>query len=56
VLVRAKGSSRFKTLKTVTTNTSGYWSFDSSTAGSAWRVRWVSPTGKRYEGPAIKAY
>jgi hypothetical protein len=56
VLVRAKGSSRYKVLKTVTTSSSGYWSLSSSTAGSAWRVRWVSPAGKRYEGPPVKAY
>jgi hypothetical protein len=56
VLVRPKGSSRFKTLKTVTTDSRGYWSFSSSTQGTAWRVRWKSPAGAKYEGPPIRAY
>ncbi|HEY1834129.1 MAG TPA: hypothetical protein VGG08_06815 [Solirubrobacteraceae bacterium] len=53
VLVRRKGSRRFQRLRTVTTNASGYWSFDSGVAGQAWRVLWKSPAGKRYEGPPI---
>ncbi len=56
VLVQRKGSKRFKTLKTVTTNSLGYWSFNSSTAGRDWRVRWTSPAGVKYEGPSIAAY
>jgi hypothetical protein len=56
VLVSAKGSKHFRTLRTVETNSHGYWSFDSSTAGQYWRVRWTSPKGVRYEGPAIAAY
>jgi hypothetical protein len=43
-------------LKTVTTNSLGYWTLRSSTAGSHWRVRWTSPTGVKYEGPPIGAY
>jgi hypothetical protein len=56
VLVQAKGSKRFRTLKTVTTNSRGYWSFKSSTAGKYWRVSWTSPTGVKYEGPSIAAF
>jgi hypothetical protein len=56
VLVRTKGSSRFRTLRTVATNAAGYWSFNSSVAGTLWRVRWVSPQGVRYEGPQIHAH
>jgi hypothetical protein len=55
VLVRTKHSSRYRALRTVTTNPSGYWSLSSSTQGAYWRVRWTSPAGKRYEGPPIRA-
>ncbi len=53
ILVRASGSRRYKTLRTVTTNSAGYWSLSSSTAGQFWRVRWTSPNGVKYEGPPI---
>jgi hypothetical protein len=56
VLVKLKGARSYRTLKTVTTNGAGYWSFNSSTKGVSWRVRWVSPTGVKYEGPPIGAY
>jgi hypothetical protein len=56
VLVQPKGSHKYKTLKTVTTNSSGYWTLHSSTKGVRWRVRWLSPTGAKYEGPAISAH
>jgi Cellulase (glycosyl hydrolase family 5) len=56
VLVQSKGSSKYKTIKTVTTNSSGYWTLHSSTQGAHWRVRWVSPTGVKYEGPPIGAH
>jgi len=56
VLVRAKGSKRYRTLRTLKTNGLGYWAFNSSTAGQYWRVRWVSPVGVKYEGPPIAAY
>jgi Cellulase (glycosyl hydrolase family 5) len=55
VLIRAKGSSAYKTLKTVTTDSHGYWTLSSSSQGSYWRVRWKSPAGHTYEGPPIKA-
>jgi hypothetical protein len=56
VLVKLRGAHGYRTLKTVTTNGAGYWSFNSSTKGTAWRVRWVSPAGVKYEGPPIGAY
>jgi hypothetical protein len=56
VLVKRKGARSYSTLKTVTTNGAGYWSFNSSTKGVSWRVRWVSPAGVKYEGPPIGAY
>ncbi|HLB21275.1 MAG TPA: hypothetical protein VK605_04160, partial [Solirubrobacteraceae bacterium] len=55
VLVQRKGSHKFKTLRTVTTNSLGYWTLHSSTKGAHWRVRWVSPAHVKYEGPAIGA-
>ncbi len=56
VLVRPKGSKKYRTLKTVTTNSLGYWTLSSSVKGAFWRVRWVSPTGVKYEGPPIAAH
>jgi hypothetical protein len=56
VLVERKGAKHFTTLKTLTTNSLGYWSFNSSTAGKYWRVLWTSPAGVKYEGPSIVAY
>src|SRR5580693_8055620 len=56
VLVQSKGAKRFHTLRTVTTDSLGYWSFDSSTPGQLWRVLWTSPAGVKYEGPSIAAF
>jgi hypothetical protein len=56
VMIRPKGSKRYRTLRTIATNSRGYWSFSSSTVGQDWRVRWTSPTGLKYEGPPIAAY
>jgi hypothetical protein len=55
VLVQLKNSKHYRTLKRVSTDTRGYWGFSSSTQGAHWRVRWKSPTGVSYEGPAIGA-
>ena len=55
VLVRRKGSSSYRPLRSVRTNSAGYWTLSSSTAGTRWRVRWVSPEGVRYEGPPVRA-
>jgi hypothetical protein len=54
VLVRPKGSKRYRTLRTVQTNSLGYWSFNSSKPGQYWRVSWTSPEHVKYEGPPIK--
>jgi hypothetical protein len=56
VEVRQRGSSRFKVLGEVHTDALGYWSLSSTMAGSAWRMRWTSPSGRRYTGPPIRAY
>jgi hypothetical protein len=55
VLIEPKGSSHFKILKSVHTNSLGYWTLHSSAKGSHWRVRWISPSGTKYEGPPIAA-
>lgn len=55
ILVKGRGSRRYRVLKTVHTNTLGYWSFTSGVPGSSWRVSWKSPSGVRYEGPPIGA-
>ncbi len=55
LLVQPKGSRRYRVLKTVATDSLGYWSLSSSTQGAHWRVRWTSPTGVKYEGPPIGA-
>jgi Cellulase (glycosyl hydrolase family 5) len=56
VLVRSKGSKRYRTLRTIATNSLGYWGFNSSVAGQYWRVRWTSLAGVKYEGPPIRAF
>jgi hypothetical protein len=56
VLVEARGSKRFRKLATVATNSLGYWTLRSSTAGVRWRVQWKSLAGLSYEGPPIRAY
>jgi hypothetical protein len=55
VLVKAKRSKKYRTLKVVSTESRGYWSLRSSVRGQLWRVRWVSPAGTVYEGPPIRA-
>jgi hypothetical protein len=56
VYVRRKGSLSFRLLKKVSTNSLGYWTLNSSTAGQYWQVRWRSPAGAAYNGPAIAPY
>jgi hypothetical protein len=56
VLVQPPHSRHWRKLKVVTTNGSGYWAFNSSTRGSAWRVQWRSAPGAAYNGPPIRAY
>jgi hypothetical protein len=55
VLVQRKGAHGFSVLKNVQTDGSGAWTLSSSTQGVAWRVRWTSPGGVKYEGPPIHA-
>jgi hypothetical protein len=55
ILVKTKGAKSYRVLKSVTTNSLGYWTLRSNTKGVAWRVRWSSPTGVKYEGPPIGA-
>ncbi len=55
ILVRKRGAKKYTVLKTATTESRGYWDFVSSVAGVSWKVRWTSPTGVKYEGPAIGA-
>jgi hypothetical protein len=53
VLVKTRGAKRYRVLRKATTDSLGYWNFTSTVAGVAWRVRWTSPAGSRYEGPPI---
>jgi hypothetical protein len=53
ILVKTRGAKRYRTLRTATTESLGYWNFTSTVAGVDWRVRWTSPTGSKYEGPPI---
>jgi hypothetical protein len=55
VLVRPRGSRKYRKLATVTTDSLGYWGLHSPVRGIAWRVRWISPAGAKYEGPPIGA-
>lgn len=56
VLVQRPKSKSFSVLKTVHTGASGYWTLKSNVKGSYWKVRWISPEGKKYEGTRIGAY
>lgn len=56
VLVQRPHSRRYQVLAKVQTGPLGYWTLKSKVRGSHWRVRWVSPTGVKYEGPPIGAY
>jgi hypothetical protein len=56
VLAAGAHSRRFKVLRTVSTDSFGYWSFGSSAGAASWRVRWTSPTGATYLGPPIAAH
>lgn len=53
VLVQKKGSKHYRTLKTVSTDSRGYWTLRSSVRGAHWRVQWRSPSGTVYNGPPI---
>src|SRR6185312_7135651 len=49
ILVRPRGSNKYRKLKTVTTNALGYWTLRSPVGGQLWRVRWTSPEGAVYQ-------
>jgi hypothetical protein len=55
VLVRKKGSSAYRKLRTVSTDGRGYWALSSSVKGLSWRVQWKSPAGRLYTGASIGA-
>jgi hypothetical protein len=55
VLVQARGSRSYRTLKVVPTDARGYWTLRSSVQGVRWRVSWRSPSGVLYNGPPIGA-
>jgi hypothetical protein len=55
VLYEPAGSRKYRTLKVVSTNSLGYWTLNSSVQASHWRVRWISPSKVKYEGPPIAA-
>ncbi len=56
VLVRSGHSKSYRVLKTVSTDSHGYWTLASKVSGSYWKVRWKSPAGVLYEGPPIRAH
>lgn len=55
VLIQRPHSKAWQVLKNVKTGGLGYWTLKSAVKASHWRVRWISPSGARYEGPPIKA-
>ncbi|MCW2996364.1 MAG: hypothetical protein JWQ18_3859 [Conexibacter sp.] len=57
VIVQQRDGGSFKTLKTVTTDSHGYWTSTASLGGSKreWRVQWTDATGKQFTGPATRA-
>jgi hypothetical protein len=55
ILVRSGHSKRYRVLKTVKTDSHGYWTLSSPVAAAYWRVRWKSPAGGAYEGPPVHA-
>jgi hypothetical protein len=56
VLIQHPGSRSYTTLRTVHTNSEGYWSFTSPVSGQHWRLQWTSSTGVKHLGPPIRAY
>ncbi|MCW2986262.1 MAG: hypothetical protein JWR63_3832 [Conexibacter sp.] len=54
---RSTHTGTFKTLKTVTTNSHGYFTTTASRGTSAreWRLKWTDAQGQEYTGPATRA-
>jgi hypothetical protein len=56
-LQQRDGSGSWKTLKTITTDATGYWSSSGTRrAKRTWRVTWTAPDGTVYHGATTKAY
>jgi len=55
VMVLPKRGGHWRLLATVQTGALHYWVLRSSVPGVCWHVRWVSPSHRVYEGPAIPA-
>jgi hypothetical protein len=57
VFVADRGHKKFRRLRTVRTNTLGYFTFRSSwRKGRRWILRWRSPSGQTFSGRATRAY
>ncbi len=54
ILVQRSKHAPYTRLAVVKTGSLGYWQLHSNVNGRFWRVRWISPSGVRYEGPPIK--
>ncbi|HWI71485.1 MAG TPA: hypothetical protein VNT55_05995 [Baekduia sp.] len=54
---RSTHGGTFKTLKTITTNSRGYWTSTASRGAATreWRVQWTDADGKEWTGPATRA-
>jgi len=58
VVVQQAGDGRhFTTLKTITTDSRGYWTSSAGLGGStrAWRVKWTDGNGRTWTGPPTRA-
>jgi hypothetical protein len=55
VEARRRGSRRFSRVAQAQTDPLGYWTLSSTVAAASWRVRWTSPSGGVYVGPAVGA-
>jgi hypothetical protein len=57
VVFYADRHKRLRKLRTVTTNSRGYWRLEARyRKGRRFRVYWTSPDGKTFRGPPIRAY
>lgn len=56
LIKRSKHAKHYTKLRTVRTNSLGYWHFNSRRHGVAWRVRWISPSKVKYLGAPVAAY
>jgi hypothetical protein len=57
VVQQASDGKHFRTLKTVTTDSHGYWTSKATLGSSkrAWRVKWTDSSGKTWTGPPTRA-